>query len=380
MPRDITRENKSQAWNFLDEDGLDELFDAAAKEIIKYDRASASLIQRRLSIGYARAARLMDQLEASGVVGPAEGSEPREVLIKNADNIKHFKHKEKEVYFEPELKYKAPDLSIIHKPKQNPWKYSLADITDKLGKNETLTFPLGLDENKKLILGNLKKLGSLIVSGNIWSNKEVFLDTLLTSLILKNSPKSLRFILVDESRYLNFYDSLQHLLTSVINDLEKSISAIRWTISEQERRLKLFSEAKVRNIEDYNAISKNKLPDILFVINQTENLFDLCKDESVSEIKQLTLKGQKAGIHLVFTSNRLTVKEIPTEIQSDIPSKILFHLTLKNDTGLLKVSGIEALKAGEAIFICEGKSQKLETVYTSEENVKDVVKDIISQK
>ncbi len=239
---------------------------------------------------------------------------------------------------------------------------------------------LGFNKTNNLILGDLKELGSLIIAGNIWSNKEGFLDTLLTSLILKNSPKSIRLILVDESRYLNFYDSLQHELTPVINDLEKSVSAIRWTIYEQSRRLKIFSESKVRNIEDYNAISKIKLPNILFVINQIENLFSLYRDESVDGIKQLTLNGQKVGIHLVFTSNRLTVKEIPAEIQADIPCKILFRMTSNNDAGQLKGVGVEKLEPGQIIFINEGKSETLETVYTSEGSVKGVVREIISQK
>ena len=380
MSRNIVNEQKTESIKSIFETDLDDLINEAVKVVTQYDRASASLIQRRLAIGYARAARMMDQLEALGVVGRSESGEPREVLIKNPDEVKGIKPKKEVEYIEPELKYKTPKLSIISKPKQNPWKHALSAVANKLGEDETLTFPLGFNESGKLVLGNLKELGSLIISGNIWSNKEVFMDTLLTSLILKNSPKSLRLALVDESRYLNFYDSLQHELTPVINDLEKSVSAIRWAISEQFRRLKIFAEAKVRSIEDYNASSKNKLPDILFVINQVENLFDVYKDESVSGIKQITLKGHIAGIHLVLTSNRLTVKEIPAEIQSDISCKIMFRMTSNNDAGQLKGVGVEKLEPGEIIFMNEGKSEKLEAVYTSEDNVKGVVKEIVSQK
>jgi len=380
MSRNIVDEQKSASIKAIFDSDLDDLINEAVKVVIQYDRASASLIQRRMGIGYARAARIIDQLEALGVIASSVGSEPREVLIKSPDEVTGIKPKKEDEYIEPELKYKAPKLSIISKPKQNPWKHSLSDVANKLGENEVLSFPLGFDEHNKLIVGNLKELGSLIISGNIWSNKEVFLDTLLTSLVLKNSPKSLRFILVDQSRYLNFYDSLQHELTPVINELEKSISAIRWVQSEQYRRIKIFAEAKVRNIEDYNAISRDKLPDILFVVSQVENLFNAYPDESVIGIKQLTLKGQMVGIHLVFTSNRLTVKEIPAEIQSDIPCKIMFHMTSNNDAGQLKGSNAEKLEAGEIIFINEGKSEKLEAIYISEENVKNVVKEIISEK
>jgi DNA segregation ATPase FtsK/SpoIIIE-like protein len=200
MSRNIVDEQKAEALQSVFESDLDDLIEDAVKVVCQYDRASASLIQRRLSIGYARAARIMDQLEAMGVIGSSEGSEPREVLITNPDEVKQIKRKEKKVYEEPQLKYKAPKLSVINKPKQNPWKYSLSDITKKLGENEAMAFPLGFDESKKLILGNLKELGSLIITGNIWSNKEFFLDTLLTSLILKNSPRAIRLVLIDESR------------------------------------------------------------------------------------------------------------------------------------------------------------------------------------
>jgi S-DNA-T family DNA segregation ATPase FtsK/SpoIIIE len=66
---------------------VDELFKDAVEVVCQYDRASASLLQRRLSVGYARAARIVDQLESAGVVGPADGSKPREVLIRSSEDI-----------------------------------------------------------------------------------------------------------------------------------------------------------------------------------------------------------------------------------------------------------------------------------------------------
>jgi DNA segregation ATPase FtsK/SpoIIIE-like protein len=380
MSRNIVDEQKAEAVKSVFESDLDDLIEDAVKVVCQYDRASASLIQRRLAIGYARAARIIDQLEALGVIRSSEGSEPREVLIKNPEEVKHIKRKDEKIYEEPELKYKAPKLSVINKPKQTPWKYSLSDITKKLGENEARTFPLGFDESRKLILGDLKELGSLIITGNIWSNKEVFLDTLLTSLIVKNSPRAIRLVLIDESRYLNYYDNLQHLLSPVIYSLDKAISAIRWAISEESRRLKLLSEWNMRNVEDSVMGDYELFPDILVVINQVENLFNVYKDETVSGIKQLTMNGQRAGIHLVLTTNRLTVKEIPAEIQSDIPNRVFFRLTTKQDVGSSNISGVDKLEAGEAIYLKEGTQTKLNTIFTSEENVKDVVKEIVSQK
>ena len=380
MSRNIIDEQKSASIKAVFERDLDDLIEDAVKVICQYDRASASLIQRRLSIGYARAARIIDQLEAIGAIGSSEGSEPREVLIKNPEEAKHIKRKEEKVYEEPELKYKAPKLSIIKTPKKNPWKYSFSEITKKLGENEARTFPLGFDESKKLILGNLKELGNIIITGNIWSNKEFFLDTIMTSLIVKNSPRAIRLVLIDESRYLNYYDNLQHLLSPVIYDLDKAVSAIRWAISEESRRLKLLSEWNMRKVEDSIMGDFELFPDILLVINQVENLFNVYKDETVSGIKQLTMNGGRAGIHLILTSNRLTVKEIPAEIQSDIPNRVFFRLTTKQDAGSGNIAGVDKLEAGEAIYLKEGTQTKLNAIFTSEENVKDVVKEIVSQK
>src|SRR3972149_11259914 len=102
MKRNIIDEYKALKRNFFKEDYKDELFDQAVVIISQYDRVSASLLQRTLSIGYARAARLIDQLETTGVVGPGDGATPRDVLIKSPDDIKKIQQQvNKEIEIPP---------------------------------------------------------------------------------------------------------------------------------------------------------------------------------------------------------------------------------------------------------------------------------------
>lgn len=393
MPRNILNELQAKKFVSLDGDELDELFKDAAEVVIQYDRASASLIQRRLSIGYARAARLIDQLESAGILGPADGARPREVLLTSTKNLKIKRgEQEKEEIQEQPLKYNQPKLSIIQKPKENPWKYSLFDaFNDKSFKNmKKYSFPVGFTDDKKLVTADLDDIKHLIIGGYSLSQKEVMLDTILTSLLVKESPRDLRLILIDSTRYLNFYNNLPHLLSPVINDMDKSISAFRWLMSEADRRLKNLSIVGKRDVESFNSdppsvetsditefVSETNMPHILLVINQIEDCTLFSPLEVEDALSRILMLAPRCGVHVIFTANHLTKQFVPTGIQSEIPNRLLFRFTSHNDAGSGKVTEVEKLQPGKALYESDNNPTKLDVIYTSDENIKNVVKEII---
>jgi DNA segregation ATPase FtsK/SpoIIIE-like protein len=356
---------------------MDDLFEKTVELVVEYDKATASLIQRRLGIGYARAARILDQLETAGVVGPAEGAKPRRVLIHSPRDIfgdikKKSPIDEDDVYKAP-ANYKVPADMKLSKLKDPSWGKQLSDVVNSNDfKNLKVKYPilLGLDEKGKLHTSSISEVNNLLNVGNPVSKKENWIDTILVTLLLKHSPKELRFILVDETHYLGFYNGIPHLLTPVITDFDKAISAYRWTLEEISRRMKIFIQAGARDIDTYNQMSGvDPLPRILIVTFQ--HGIDI---ETTDSLTWLTSNGFKTGIHLVLVANRLNDQTISADVKANIPARAVFKVTSPSESNLAGVKGAENLGAGEMIFK-QGNEEpkKLTTVFTTEENVKEVV-------
>jgi len=358
----------------------DPLFEEAVRQVCRFDRASSSLLQRRLQIGYARAARLIDDLEMAGVVESSDGSSARKVLIRSAkeflENIGVEPKKEEIVSPETYPHYEIPKTSLIKKPMENPWKKSLFQaVSDPAFKKaDGLSFPLGFTDKGELLIKNLSEIQHLAIGGNAMSQKEVMLDTILTSLLLKEKPTNLKLILVDSRRYLNYYQNLPHLLTPVINDSDKTVSALEWLKYEQDRRLKLFAESQKRDLLGYKKLFPWKLPHILLVINNISDSLLYSPVQTEDCLTQVLRLAPRTGIHVVFTANLLATSSVPNLIQSEIPSKLFFRYISYIDAGPQKVKEVESLGKGETIFVSEDAPQKLDSIYTSEEDVKAVVK------
>jgi DNA segregation ATPase FtsK/SpoIIIE-like protein len=352
---------------------MDELFKEAAQIVVQYDRVSSSLLQRRLSIGYARASRLIDQLEAAGIIGPADGSKPRDVLKETYEDYLSTKgetsSKEVENPFEVPANYKVPKDLMLSRGDKSPWGKKFSDVFKKDAFKD-FSFPLGFDYDGKLHAESFLDAGNMIVAGNTLSQKENLIDTILLTYLLQYRPEDLRLILVDPTHYLDLYSGIPHLLSPVISDYGKLVSAFRWSLDESDRRLKLFAEAGVRNFTSYNeTTNKSKLPRILFVT--FFNLFDV---ETESAFTLLTSQGTRAGIHNILVVERTTGKNLPGGIKSNIPARVVFSLSSSRESRAIDVSGAEKLEPGEIIYKPNfGGTTKLKAIYTPEENVKEVV-------
>jgi len=359
------------------EGDLDDLFQNAVEVVVQYDHASASLLQRRLDIGYARAARLLDQLTVAGVVGPPEGAKPRDVLIRSYEDFLakggNPPSTEQEEVFEVSAKYKVPrglKLSRVDRPS---WGKQLSEVVNSKGyKSDKSELPilLGYDDDGILHIESLVDLQNLIIVGNPQSRKEILVDTILVTFLLRYSPNDIRLILNDPNHGFDLYDGIPHLLTPVITEFEKGISAFRWTFEEINRRKKLFTSSVVRSIEDFNKLSpENVLPRILLV-----TICNWIDDESDDLLTLLASTGVRAGVHNIIIINRMSDKNLSADLKANIPSRAVLRVTSGQDSRLAGVKGAENLGLGELLLKAGNlEPKKLSTIFTPEANVIELV-------
>lgn len=278
--------------------GKDDLLDEAVKVILQYDRVSASLLQRRLSIGYARAARIIDQLESLKLIAQSDGSSsPREVFIKSFEEYKKININDHVAGTNelPEIEDKYNPAKALFLPKE----FDKFDNPDELilGKNA---------ESGEVVSTKFSRIGNLIVTGTPISKKVEFVETYLISILSNFRTSQIKLIIYDTASYLKIFDKTPHLLCPVVTDHDKFISALRWTIYEISRRTEKI-------IKDVN-FSDSK---IVLIINS--DYFDV---EIEDALKRITSLGTKVGIHIVLVADN--IKDIPRSIRDNIPARLNF--------------------------------------------------------
>lgn len=208
-----------------------------------------------------------------------------------------------------------------------------------------LGFAIGKDISGSPIVGALDKMPHLLVAGQTGSGKSVMINTILTSLLYKNSPSDLKLILVDPKQVeLKPYDDLPHLLAPVITEPEKCISALKWTVAEMERRYKALSEVHKRNIHEYNALKKEEgMPYIVVVIDELADLMMMAARDVEALIVRIAQKARAVGIHLILATQRPSVDVITGLIKANIPARVAFTVASQVDSRTI-IDGIGAEK------------------------------------
>jgi len=212
-----------------------------------------------------------------------------------------------------------------------------------------LTSPLGIAIGKDIsggaIVGGLDKMPHLLVAGQTGSGKSVMINALLTSLLYRNSPSDLKLILVDPKRVeMAPYEDIPHLLTPVITEPEKCISALKWAVAEMERRYHTLAEAKKRNIVDYNAVAQEEgMPYIVIVIDELADLMMMAARDVEALIVRIAQKARAVGIHLVLATQRPSVDVITGLIKANIPARIAFTVASQVDSRTI-IDGVGAEK------------------------------------
>lgn len=197
-----------------------------------------------------------------------------------------------------------------------------------------LGFVIGKDIGGKPIVADLARMPHLLVAGQTGSGKSVMINTLITSLLYRNSPSDLKLILVDPKQVeMAPYNDLPHLLTPVINEPEKCISALKWAVAEMERRLRTMSEVGKRNIAEYNSLKKEEgMPYIVIVIDELADLMMMAARDVEALVVRLAQKARAAGIHLVLATQRPSVDVITGLIKANVPARIAFTVASQVDS------------------------------------------------
>jgi S-DNA-T family DNA segregation ATPase FtsK/SpoIIIE len=219
---------------------------------------------------------------------------------------------------------KSASVRISSIMQSTEWK----EISSPLG------FAIGKDISGKAITADLAKMPHLLIAGQTGSGKSVMVNTVLTSLLYRNSPSDLKLILVDPKRVeLKPYDDIPHLLTPVITEPEKCISALKWTVAEMERRYKALADVRVRNIIEYNKLKAEEgMPYIVVVIDELADLMMMAARDVEALIVRIAQKARAVGIHLILATQRPSVDVITGLIKANVPARIAFTVASQVDS------------------------------------------------
>ncbi len=247
----------------------------------------------------------------------------------------------------------------------------------------SLTIVVGKDVAGDQVYADLTKMPHLLVSGSTGSGKTIFLNTLILSLLYKNSPEELRLIMVDPKRVeFSLYANIPHLLTPVICDAEKTTTTLQWLIGEMERRFKVLAEAGKRNISSYHELIKKeqnreKMPYIVLIVDELADLMAAKGNEIEGGIVRIAQMARAVGIHLVLATQRPSVEVITGLIKANITSRISFRVASQIDSRtVLDMGGAEKLLgSGDMLMVSteNSKPRRVQAPYVSEKEAKTIV-------
>jgi len=241
-----------------------------------------------------------------------------------------------------------------------------------------LAFALGRDVAGHPMIGDIAKMPHLLIAGATGTGKSVAINSLFTSLLYRNTPQDVKFVVIDPKRVeLNLYNGIPHLLTPVITDHEKAINSLKWSVAEMDRRYKLLSETGNRNIIEYNGSSKLPLPYIVIIVDELADLMAVAQADVEAAIVRLAQMARAVGIHLVVATQRPSVDIITGLIKANITSRVAFAVASQVDSRtILDSSGAEKLLGnGDMLFTSAefSKPKRVQGAFIGEKEVKKVV-------
>lgn len=240
---------------------------------------------------------------------------------------------------------------------------------------EPLGFAIGKDIAGDAVVGELNKMPHLLIAGQTGSGKSVMINTLLTSLLYRNSPSDMKLILVDPKQVeMAPYQDIPHLLTPIITKPEECISALKWAVNEMERRYTLLADEKLRDIKSYNERKKDEgMPYIVIVIDELADLMMIAARDVEALIVRLAQKARAVGIHLVLATQRPSVDVITGLIKANVPARIAFTVASQVDsrTILDQVGAEKLLGQGDMLLLTPsmGKPKRVQGAWVMDEEV-----------
>lgn len=245
-----------------------------------------------------------------------------------------------------------------------------------------LTMILGKDIVGKAFITDLKKLPHLLIAGTTGSGKSVGINSMILSLLYKNSPDNLKLVMIDPKMLeFSMYNDIPHLLTPVITKAGDAVNALANMVGEMERRYTLMSQTKTKNIENYNEKAKKEsfetLPYIVVVIDELADLMMTSGKDVEYSIARLAQMARASGIHLIVATQRPSVDVVTGLIKANLPSRLSYKVGQKIDSKIILDSmGAESLLGrGDMLFTPPGMSGlvRIHAPWSSEDEIEKVV-------
>jgi S-DNA-T family DNA segregation ATPase FtsK/SpoIIIE len=275
---------------------------------------------------------------------------------------------------------------------------TLLDSAEFADSHKPLLVALGRDIAGGSVFGNIGKMPHVLIAGATGSGKSVTIHTIITSLLYRLGPAQLRFLMIDPKRVeLTMYNRIPHLLSPVITDAKRAISALRWAAREMERRYNVLEENRVRDVDSYHenvlapALEKLRkkgepdegegvpeaMPYIIIIIDELADIMQAYPRELEGAVVRLAQMSRAVGIHLILSTQRPEANVITGLIKANVPARIALQVTSQiNSRIIIDQGGAEKLLgAGDMLYMSGdmGKPVRLQSAFISENEVKKVV-------
>ncbi|MBI5151636.1 MAG: DNA translocase FtsK [Candidatus Pacebacteria bacterium] len=238
-----------------------------------------------------------------------------------------------------------------------------------------LAVGLGLNVAGEVIVADIAKMPHVLIAGSTGSGKSVAVNSFLASMLFRASPNELKLILVDPKRVeLTGYNDIPHLLTPVIVEPDKVVSALKWATKEMDRRYKVFAEVGARNIESYNELAGfQAMPYIVIVIDELADIMLFSPAEVEEAVTRIAQMARATGMHLVLATQRPSVDVITGLIKANIPTRIAFNVASMMDSRVILDSpGAEKLLGrGDMLYVPpdQAKPTRIQGTFISDKEI-----------
>jgi DNA segregation ATPase FtsK/SpoIIIE, S-DNA-T family len=280
-----------------------------------------------------------------------------------------------------ELPIPGKSLVGIEVPNKSAAMVRLREVmqtSDFVNNKSKLAVALGRDVAGRPVVTDLAKMPHLLIAGTTGSGKSVAINGLFVSLLYRNTPQDVKFIVIDPKRVeLSKYNGIPHLLTPAVTEADKAVNSLKWVVAEMDRRYKMLAEVGMSNIADYNSNTELKMPYIVVIIDELADLMVVSQAEVESAIVRLAQMARAVGIHLVLATQSPRVDVITGLIKANIATRISFKVASQVEARtVLDNSGAEKLLGnGDMLFVSQEttKPRRIQGAFLSNDEVKRVV-------